>query len=186
MYTRPATLSDTKAIASLLLLAMEDFIFECIGVTDSVQALAFLEHFTALEDNQYSYQNCMVIEDQNQIVAAINCYDGSLLHTYRLPIQNYILTHYNKKFNPEDETNAGELYIDSFAVLESHRGQGIGIKLLKHIIEIFAHDEHKTLGLLVETHNLKAERLYLNLSFKCVGIKTLVGKTLKHLQYTAQ
>ncbi|WP_299779306.1 GNAT family N-acetyltransferase [uncultured Formosa sp.] len=184
MHIRQATKTDAKTIAQLLLMAMEDIIFEFIGVSNSHEALTLLEHFTAQQKNQYSYQNCYVVEEQNRVVAAINCYDGALLESLRLPIHHYITTQYNTSFNPEDETEAGEIYIDSFAVLKSEQGKGFGTMLLKFIIKNYVYNQHKTLGLLVEENNPKAEHLYLNLGFKIVNTKFLVGKTLKHLQYT--
>ncbi|CDF78895.1 N-acetyltransferase GCN5 [Formosa agariphila KMM 3901] len=185
MFIRKATITDADAIAQLLLTAMETIVYEFLGVKNHNQALAFLQHFTAQSNNQYSYQNCYVVENKNRVIAAINCYDGALLESLRHPIHQYITTHYNMYFNPEDETEAGEIYIDSFAVLKSEQGKGVGAMLLKFIIQNYVYKQHKTLGLLVEEHNLKAEHLYLNLGFKMVGTRNLVGKTLKHLQYTA-
>ncbi|QDO94706.1 GNAT family N-acetyltransferase [Formosa sediminum] len=185
MHIRKATRTDSKAIAELLLTAMETIVYEFIGVADYNEALAFLEHFTKQQNNQYSYQNCYVVENEHQVIAAINCYDGACLASLRQSIQQYINSHYNSTLNPEDETEPGEIYIDSFAVIKSEQGKGIGAMLLKFIIQTYVYKQHNILGLLVEEHNPKAENLYINLGFKIVGTRCLVGKRLKHLQYTA-
>lgn len=183
MFTiRKAVLQDANAIATLLLLAMEDIVFEFIGRNDPKAAKAFLRHFAQQDSNQYSYQNCFVVEDENQIIAAINIYDGAQLKVLRAPIATYIATHFNKTFNPEAETQDGEFYIDSFGVHPSQQGKGIGGKLLQFAIQHYVHQNHQTIGLLVDEGNPKAKKLYLKLGFKSVGKKMLVGKRMEHLQ----
>lgn len=179
---RKANLQDSEAIATYLLLAMEDIVCEFIGQNDSKKALDFLQYFVQKENNQYSYQNCFVAEENNQIIAAINVYDGSKLTQLRAPIATYIKTHFRKDFNPEDETHAGEFYIDSFGVHPNQQGKGIGGKLLQFVIDLYVIQNHQTLGLLVEEENPKAKKLYLKLGFEQIGEKMLVGKRMFHLQ----
>lgn len=182
MIIRQARAADAEAIATYLMLAMEDILFEFIGQTDSERAKAFLLHFVQQEDNQYAYQNCLVAELDQQVVAALNIYDGAQLLRLRSPIAHYIKTKFSINFNPENETQAGEYYIDSFGVSTAHQGKGIGAKMLQHVIGYYVHQQGQTVGLLVDHDNIKAERLYTKLGFKPVGHKLLVGKTMKHLQ----
>ncbi|MEG1238492.1 MAG: hypothetical protein RSD30_13085, partial [Flavobacterium sp.] len=112
MIIRKAAASDSKYIAPILLLAMEDIIYKFICKDDYNSALEFLQHFVETENNQYSYQNCYVAEADNEIIGAVNLYDGADLQKLRNPIIEYVRNNYNPDFNPEDETQAGEYYID--------------------------------------------------------------------------
>lgn len=182
MIIRKAVASDAMPIATYLQLAMEDILGEFIGENNPKSTKAFLLHFVQTKDNQYSYENCFVAEEDNKVIAAINIYDGAKLHQLRAPIAVYIRTHFYKDFNPEDETRAGEYYIDSFGVNLEHQGKGIGAKLLQHVIDTYVHQNKQTVGLLVDQDNPNAKRLYLKLGFKPIGVKTLVGKMMVHLQ----
>lgn len=179
---RKADREDSAAIATCLLLAMEDIVCEFIGQRDPNKAKEFLLHFIEQEHNQYSYQNCFVAEDDHQVIAAVNIYDGSQLNQLRVPISQYIKTHFNTDFNPEDETQPGEYYIDSLGVNPNLQGKGIGATVLKFLINYFVIQNGKTIGLLVDEENPKAKKLYLKLGFKSVGQKILVGKRMEHLQ----
>jgi ribosomal protein S18 acetylase RimI-like enzyme len=182
MTIRKAEVSDAEIIAGYLMLAMEDIIYEFIGQTDPEKASDFLLHFVKSENNQYSYQNCFVLEEDHQVIAAINIYEGAQLEQLRAPISHYIKAKFLKDFYPEDETQAGEYYIDSFGVNPDHQGKGIGAKMLQYIITTYVHQNKETLGLLVDEKNPNAQRLYLKLGFEPVGEKILVGKRMLHLQ----
>ncbi|MCK0125402.1 GNAT family N-acetyltransferase [Gelidibacter sp. F2691] len=182
MIIRKAVASDATCITKYLQLAMEDILFEFIRERNPKNAETFLSHFVKNVNNQYSYQNCFVAEEDNQVIAAINIYDGAQLKQLRAPIANYIQTELKQQFNPEDETQAGEYYIDSFGVSPEHQGKGIGAKLLQHVIDTYVHQQKHTVGLLVDEDNPNAKRLYVKLGFKPVGEKLLVGKKMIHLQ----
>ena len=182
MIIRKAIIEDADAIATLLLLAMDAIVCEFIGQNDSKKTKTFLHHFVQKENNQYSYQNCFVVEDGDQIIAAVNIYDSAELKRLRAPIIKYIEKHFMKAFNPEDETQPGEFYIDSLGVHPNQQGKGIGAKLLKYVIHYYVTQHSNILGLLVEENNPDAKRLYLKLGFQPVGEKMLVGKKLVHLQ----
>lgn len=184
MTIRKATLEDSPSIATYLLLAMEDIVYQFICEENYSKAKKFLLHFVAKENNQYSYQNCFVVEEDKEIVAAVNVYDGAKLSTLRAPILDFVRAHFNKDFNPEDETQQGEYYIDTLGVDPKCQGKGIGSSLLKFLIDHYVHQKKQSLGLLVEEGKPAAKKLYLKLGFKVIGEKTLVGKKLEHLQIT--
>ncbi len=182
MIFRKATKADSPEIAPLLLLAMEEIIYKFIGIDDHEAALNFLGHFVSAENNQYSYQNCLVAESNGRIAGALNLYDGGELARLREPVINYVRSNFDKNFSPEDETQAGEYYIDSLGVRPELQGRGIGSQLLQFVIDKYVTRQRITLGLLVDEENPDARKLYLKLGFKSVGIKTLVGKRMEHLQ----
>lgn len=184
MMIRKAKIDDAISIANCLFLAMEDIAYKLCGEVDSDKAKLFLRHFVALQNNQYSYQNCWVVEDNDQVVGAMNVYDGSKLAALREPIFNYIKTSQNRNFTMEDETESGEFYIDCIGVNPNQQGKGIGSKILHFLIEEYVIKNNGTLGLLVDEENPNARRLYEKFGFKSVGTKTLTGKNMHHLQIT--
>ncbi|MBS7254147.1 GNAT family N-acetyltransferase [Flavobacterium branchiicola] len=186
MIIRKALHSDSAQIAPILLLAMEDIIYNFIAKKEYASAKDFLQYFIEKENNQYSYQNCYVAEEENEILGVVNLYNGASLIELRQPVIDYVKTHFNPDFNPEEETQSGEFYIDSLGVNPKHQGKGIGSKILRFLIDEFVHKNNQTLGLLVEEENPNAKKLYLKLGFKPVGEKTLVGKKLEHLQLNQQ
>lgn len=182
MIFRKATKKDADHIVYHIMLAMESIIYEFIGIHEFDKACEFLCYFVAREDNQYSYQNWIVGVKNTKIVAAANVYDGAKLETLRGPIIAYVQANFNADFHPEDETQAGEYYIDTLSVIPKYQGKGLGTNLLQFLIEEYVKKEQHILGLLVDDQNPNAKKLYLKLGFKSVGKKMLVGKKMEHLQ----
>lgn len=185
MIIRKATPPDAENIAPLLLMAMEDIVFKFIDERDQEKAKKFLLHFIKNEDNQYSYQNCLVAEIGNEVIAAVSFYDGARLATLRQPVIEFIHEHFDENLQPEDETGSGEFYIDSIGVSPDHRGKDIGAKLLQFLIDEYVNKQQKTLGLLVDQENPAAKKLYLKLGFKGAGKIVFAGKLMEHLQIHA-
>jgi ribosomal protein S18 acetylase RimI-like enzyme len=179
MNIRKANLNDSEFIATHLLLAMEDIVYTFINENNPQKAREFMLHFVQKENNQYSYQNCWVMEQEMKIIATVSLYNGAQLDELRQPVVEHIRNKYKSNFTPEDETQAGEHYIDCIGVSSEHRGKGIGSQILEFLINEY---QGKTLGLLVHEDNPDAKRLYLKLGFKSVGTKMLFGKKMEHLQ----
>lgn len=183
MLIRKAKREESKIIASYIFLAMEEIAYQFIGENSAEKALQFLHSLIEETNNQYSYENCWLVEFENEIIAAALVYDGSKLHELREPVARQIQAMFNRPFNPEDETQAGEYYIDCVGVNPNQQGKGIGSKIFQFLIDEYVYKRNETLGLLVDCNNPNAKRLYLKLGFEVVGEKTLVGKKLEHLQF---
>jgi ribosomal protein S18 acetylase RimI-like enzyme len=185
MIIRKATLADSEFIAKYLLLAMEEIVCKFLDTKNPEKAKEFLLYFIKKGHNQYSYENCFVVEKESNIIAAVNVYNGANLIALREPVIKYVRTNFNKKFNPENETTNGEYYIDSIGVNSDLQGKGIGSKILQFLIDLYVIEKQQTLGLLVEEDNPNAKKLYLKMGFIPVGNKTLTGKMMEHLQIKA-
>ena len=183
MLVRKAKPEESKTIASFIFLAMEDIAYTFIGERSPEKAKQWLDSLVRMEGNQYSYKNCWVAISEEEIVAAAVVYDGGRLAELRAPVAAQIKSMFSKSFNPEDETQAGEYYIDSVGVHPERQGEGIGSKVFKFLIDTYVNDQKQTLGLLVDKDNPKAKSLYLKLGFKVVGEKALAGKELEHMQF---
>jgi len=183
MTIRKATPNDTSEIATYLMLAMEDIVYGFIGEKSKEKATQFLTNLICKKDNQYSYENCWIGEIENNVVAVALVYDGAKLQKLRQPIAKEIKSMFGKDFNPENETQAGEYYIDSCAVSPHFQGKGLGSKFFQFLIDEYVFKRKETLGLLVDRDNPNAKKLYLKLGFEIVGEQTLAGKEMEHLQF---
>lgn len=183
MKIRQALPEDASAIAPILLLAMEAIFRHFTGSDSTEKITLFLAELIAKPGNQYSYENCWVVEVNHTISGVACVYDGALLHKLRAPVATAISSTFGRVFSPENETESGEIYIDSVGVSPHFQGRGIGLKLFHFLITEYVEKQQRKLGLLVEKNNSKAKRLYLKLGFQTVGKKVLTGKTLEHLQF---
>jgi hypothetical protein len=73
MIIRHARPSDAGAIATYLLMAMEDIVYGFIGIKDPAAAFEFMHYFTQRESNQYSWQNCWLVEVGNTVGGCRKC-----------------------------------------------------------------------------------------------------------------
>lgn len=183
MIIRKAKPEESKIIASYIFLAMKDIVYQFIGERSKEKALQFLDSLVREKNNQYSYENCWVVESETKIVATAIVYDGARLKELREPVARQIKSMFNRGFDPEDETQEGEYYMDCIGVNPDNQGKGIGSELIKFLIDEYVHKKNKTLGLLVDKDNPDAKKLYLKLGFEIVGEKTLVLKNMEHLQF---
>ena len=183
MTIRKAQPKDANAIATYLLLAMEDIVYQFIGEKSREKAKRFLLNLIGKKANQYSYENCWVMEIEHEVAAVAVVYDGGKLKALRASVAQEIKLMFNRDFNPEDETAAGEYYIDSIGVNPQQQGKGLGSKLFQFLIDEYVVKRNGTLGLLVDKDNPAAKKLYLKLGFEIVGEKALAGKRMEHLQF---
>ena len=180
---RKATKNDSSIIAELMLFAMRDITHEFIGAKDDDKAKEFLKELIELENNQYSFQNTWILEKDNKIAGSFTLYDGGQLKDLRQPVLDLLSEKYNQTIHPQDETEEGEIYIDTIAVFPEYRGQGLGNIILDYIIDEIAIKQNKTVGLLVDFTNPKAKKLYESKGFRVVGEKQLMSENHEHMQY---
>ena len=136
-------------------------------------------------DSQYSYLNTLVaLNAQREVIGVCTSYDGACLHRLRVAFVQGCLARFNRDFgNMDDETAAGELYVDSLAVDARYRGKGIAKTLLKATIEKAKQLQLPAVGLLVDKGNPKAERLYASVGFQYVDDNQWGGHAMRHLQH---
>lgn len=180
---RIAQPEDYHQVAPLIVQAMEDLACTFANTEIPEKSIPLFEFFFQQKENQYSFENTLVYEENGDIAGSIIAYDGALLPKYREPFLEYIAIHYNvKDLVIENETIKGELYIDTLSVYPKFQGKGIGSKLLLAIKTKAKEEDHKKLGLLVDFKNPNAKKLYSALGFKSVGKKQLGKSFYEHLQ----
>ncbi len=172
---REATKNLAAEIACLIMTAMTD---DC--------CLYFCGEGYGLEDfrkmMQYSYQNTLVAMDAEQVVGISVSYDGGCLHELRRAFIEAAKEQIGKDHSGmDDETQAGELYLDSLAVLPDYRRQGIARKLLLATKERANRQDLPCVGLLVDKDNPVGEALYTSVGFQYVNDNQWGGHPMKHL-----
>jgi DNA-3-methyladenine glycosylase I len=205
---REATKSQAEEIARLIMTAMtadcclyfcgeghgqEDMTAGRAGSRSDEQAsmhrsrllAAFLKMMTMLverEDSQYSYRNALVAMDEDRVVGTSVSYDGGCLHELRRAFIEAAKEYLGKDHSGmDDETQAGELYLDSLAVLPEYRRRGIARQLLMATKQRANRLGLPCVGLLVDKDNPVGEALYASVGFHYVNDSQWGGHPMKHL-----
>ena len=144
--------------------------------------LAVLTEIAHSEATQYSWQNALIAECDGQVAGAIVGYDGAQLQELRQGTLAIIRQRTGRVPTIVDETEAGEYYLDSLATLPHYRSIGVGAALVEAFCKRAFAEGAERVGLIVDTHNPNAERLYLASGFEPVGERTFFGHQMRHLQ----
>ncbi len=157
---RHATIDDSLFIARGFQTAM---LME--GVPEE-QTHIFAEKICSRKDVLYSWNNTVIATTNGESVGMLTQYDGQFYHEMRIKTMALIAKYYGTEFhNMEDETQAGEYYIDSLAVVEKYRHLGIGRALLQNAIKKGL-DMGLNITIAVDPANKRAQKLYSSLGFK--------------------
>lgn len=179
-----ASRDQAGIIAPLIMMAMTDecclyFCGEGYGLEDFRRMMTKL---VERKDSQYSYKNTLVAMADNKVVGIAVSYDGGQLHELRHTFIAAAKAQIGKDNSGiADETQAGELYLDSLAVLPDYRRQGIAQKLLLATKEKANEMGLPYVGLLVDADNPVGEALYASVGFRYVGDNRWGGHPMKHL-----
>lgn len=180
-----ANISQAPIIAKLIMTAMtEECCLYYAGPNHDIED--FRKTMTSLverTDSQYSYKNTLVAtDDDGRVMGVCVSYDGAKLHSLREAFVSAARQDFGMDFsNMDDETQAGELYLDSLAVFPEYRGRGVATALLKASIEKGRSMVLPAVGLLVDKGNPNAERLYRSVGFEYKNDATWGGHPMKHL-----
>ena len=181
---REATKNQAAEIASLIMMAMTDdcclyFCGDGYGLVDFRKMMTML---VELEKSQYSYKNTLVAMDGDKVVGISISYDGARLHELRRAFIEAAKKYIGKDHSAmDDETQAGELYLDSLAVLPEYRRQKIASRLLRATKERANNMGLPCVGLLVDKHNPTGEALYASVGFRYMNDNQWGGHPMKHL-----
>ena len=181
---KSAKKEQSASIARLIMMAMtDDCCLHFCGVGHGLDD--FCRMMTSLverEDSQYSYKNTLVAMDDEKVVGVAVSYDGARLHELRQAFIEAAKEQIGKDHSGmDDETQAGELYLDSLAILSEYRRQGIARKLLRATKEKADQMGLPCLGLLVDKENPAGESLYSSVGFRYSNDSNWGGHPMKHL-----
>lgn len=181
---RRAKQQQAADIARLIMMAMTDecclyFCGEGHGLEDFRRMMTQL---VEREDSQYSYRNTLVAMDGDKVAGIAVSYDGGCLHQLRRTFIHAAKEYLGKDHTGmDDETQAGELYLDSLAVDPAYRRQGLARCLLTVTHEKARRMGLPCVGLLVDKGNPGGEALYTAVGFQYVGDKWWGSHPMKHM-----
>lgn len=171
---RPATADDALLVAKVVLMALH--------YDESHPLYDVFKELAGRTDAQYSYCNALIAEVDGVPAGAIVGYDGGRLYELREPLQRIMRERQGRELEIEDETSAGEFYLDSLAVLPQFRGMGVGGRLLAYARDRAFDAGFDKVGLLVDFTNPRAEELYTSLGFRRVNATKFLGLDMWHMQ----
>ena len=190
---REARPEEAGRIADLIIKAMtEECCLHFCGPDHDIDDFRrVMTSLVARTDTQYSYLNTLVaIEETAPVpgVSAPGCivgicvsYDGALLHQLRQAFIDAAIKEWGMDHSGiSDETQAGELYLDSLAVDPAYRGRGIARLLLEASVEKSKRMNLPSTGLLVDVGNPRAEALYNKVGFRYAGTNSWGGHDMRH------
>lgn len=177
---RPATVKDAPFIALVVAMAIHDEV--TLHKYCGEDYLSVLTSVARAESTQYSWQNAIIAECAGLAVGAVVGYDGARLKELRNGTFEVLRECVGGVPNMVDETEAGEYYLDSLAVLPEYRGKGIGACLLHAFCERAFSEGAERVGLIVDIDNPNAEKLYVAQGFEYVGERIFLGHQMRHLQ----
>lgn len=170
-------------IASLIMEAMDydccqNFAGEAHTLEDFHRMMTSL---VEMDDSQYSYRNTLVALVDGQLAGCLVGYDGKDLQRLRKRFIEKAAEYLEQDFSDmDDETQAGEYYLDSLCVKKEFRKRGLATRLIKEAIKRHG---SQPVGLLVDHTHPWAERLYRAIGFEFVNETTWGGHAMNHLQY---
>lgn len=136
------------------------------------------------ECSQYSYRNTLAAHVDDELAGILVGYDGGQLHRLREAFIKEALQAFGIDYSGmDDETSAGEYYLDSLCVASQFRGRGIATQLLKAGIERGRQLNLPATGLLVDAGNPRAEQLYQRVGFEVVDTATWGSHPMHRMQY---
>ena len=178
--TRPALRRDAPIIARVVAMAIGDEVALHNYCGDDY--LAVLEAVARTKSTQYSWQNAIVAECDGVVAGAVVGYDGACLGALREGTLSVIRRYVGRLPSIVDETEVGEYYLDSVAVLPQFRGHGVGRALVEAFVTCAYARGAERVGLIVDVENPDAEKLYLSCGFRSVGERSFFSHQMRHLQ----
>lgn len=175
MDLRPATFSDSPFVAWTVLAA--------IGMDNpSEKLLDGVTEMCRREDVLYSWRNTLIAEVSGRVVGALICYDGIRYRQMREVTFPLIAQASGNDFSSmEMETQEGEFYLDSMAVLPEYRRRGVATALLKAGVAQARSLNIPQAAMVVSPENPDAQRLYESLGFRFSRDMFLFGENYRKM-----
>lgn len=177
---RSARVEDAATIARAVAMAIGDK--EVLRAYCGDDYMAVLTQIATTKGTQYSWQYALVAEVDGTAAGAVVGYDGDDLQPLREGTFAIVRQLTGRIPNIANETEGGEYYLDSVGVLPEFRGLNVGRTLVREFCNKVFATQHNCVGLIVDSNNPQAERLYTSLGFERVGTRLFFGHRMWHLQ----
>ena len=133
----------------------------------------------------YSYRNTRVAEADGIAVGALLSYPGDIYRDLRRKTFTELWPDLVRmEAESDQETDPGEYYLDSLAVLPTCRGRGIGRALLKDGIRKGIDLGFPQVALVADAQMPHLVRLYESIGFRRAGLRLAFGVEFQRMVYT--
>ena len=187
LHIRDARPSDAPFLAECIMAGMHMYDFEGL-LNDDMSDI--LERLTACEertDTLYSHARTRVAEIEGTPVAALLSYPGSLYRELKEKTFREFWPAFFQQFASDDpETDPGEYYLDSLAVLPAFRHQGIGKAMLEDGIRRGMEEGFTRIALVADSTMPHLVSLYESLGFISEEHRHAFGTDFLRMIYTAK
>ena len=175
LVIRPATEADVPLLARNVL--------DAVGMSEpEEETMAQVTEMCRRTDVLYSWKNTMVAEINGLAVGTLTCYDGVDYRAMRAVTFPIVAQNSGHDFsNMEVETEPGEFYLDSMAVLPEYRNRGVATALLKAGIERARQLGIAFATLAVSPEKPAVQRLYESVGFRFLKDMFLFGEDYRKL-----
>ncbi len=179
---RPAAAFDAAFAVPLVQQTIGRVGLALTGADSDTGAARAMLGFFPLRGNRLSYQNVLIAARGPEPLGLLLAYPGADAHALDDPFRERLAS-LGLPEQVESEGTPGELYVDTLAVTEAARGQGVGAALLAAAAGQARARGLDRVGLLVEDGN-RAATLYARMGFRPAGTRTLAGGTYTHMVWT--
>ena len=187
LHIRDARPSDAPFLAECIMAGMHMYEFEDI-LNDDMSDI--LERLTACEertDTLYSHARTRVAEIDGTPVAALLSYPGALYRELKEKTFREFWPAFYQQFASDDpETDPGEYYLDSLAVLPAFRHQGIGTAMLEDGIRRGIEEGFTRIALVADSGMPHLVSLYESLGFTPAEHRHAFGTDFLRMLYTVK
>lgn len=176
---RPAQVFDAAFAAPLIQDTIGKIGLHLTGTRNDTDAAHVIAEFFVLRGNRLSFTHTLVAEREGRPLGLAVAYPGDLAYALDEPFRAH---RGSLGLTPDvdSEGTPGELYLDTLAVTEAARGQGLGGQLLDAGAERARAAGLRRVGLLVEDGN-PAARLYARHGFRVMDWRELAGSRYAHM-----
>ena len=171
---RQALQEDSRLLTDFILEAIEELVYAVTGFEEINKAKQQLLLFVQAENTRFSYQNCLVAQENGNVLAAALIYTGQDASKLDVPV-NAHLKRMGKTTRLAKECKPNELYIDSIAVAKHARGRGIASMLLEEICREAKKRNLNRVSLLVDQKKPRVKSLYERCGFHGDGTFDMAG-----------
>ena len=163
---RDADIADAPFIARVVLAGIEMLEVDA-EVTDGQRpTLEHLIDICRMDETLYSYCNTRIAEVEGKLIGALVAYDGGRYAAMREKTFSLVQQTSGLDLSRNAmETDPGEFYLDSMAILSDYRGIGIGKMLMRDRIDYALDNGLQKVTLLVDKDKPHLQRYYESLGF---------------------
>ena len=184
LVIRDAVPQDAPFLAECIMAGMHFCDFDEVLNDDMSDILDNLTRCEAREDVLYSWKHTRVAEVDGKAVGALLSYPGEVYRELRdRTFLEFWPAYFAEHSGDDPETDPGEYYLDSLAVLPDYRGKGIGRALMKDGIQKGIDMGFTKIALVADAEMPHLASLYATLGFVPEGHRHAFGTDFLRMTY---